>query len=248
MRDVGRTAARARPTRDRWYRLPVTRRSRHTSGRAAWRLVAVFWAGTLLSGVGALWMSEGESASARVDDPSLRPIDTGDTTSPSPPVAFSTVVESTPPSSAAARPNRPVSVPADPYANEPLIEIGTIEIPKIGLSHRLFEGISLRSIDRGPSHWPGSAMPGENGNAVFAGHRVTRTKPFRNIDQLVVGDEVIFTISGERWTYLVTGSEVVTPDALRIVEQTPNATATLFACHPPGSARFRYVVHLALKS
>lgn len=206
----------------------------------------MFWAGTLLSGVGALWTSQDGSASAPADDPSLRPVEAVDTTLPSPPVASSTVVATTPP--ATARPNRPVSVPADPYANEPLIEIGTIEIPKIGLSHRIFEGISLRSIDRGPSHWPGTAMPGENGNAVFAGHRVTRTKPFRNIDQLVVGDEVIFTIAGERWTYSVTGSEVVTPDALRIVEQTPTATATLFACHPPGSARFRYVVHLALKS
>ena len=210
------------------------------------RLVAVFCAGTLLSGVGALWTSQDEGASARADDPSLRPIEAVVTTSQSPPMASSSVVAATLP--ATARPTRPVSVPADPYANEPLIEIGTIEIPKIGLSHRLFEGISLRSIDRGPSHWPGTAMPGESGNAVFAGHRVTRTKPFRNIDQLVVGDEVIFTIAGERWTYSVTGSEVVTPDALRIVEQTPNATATLFACHPPGSARFRYVVHLALKS
>ena len=29
---------------------------------------------------------------------------------------------------------------------------------------------------------------------------------------------------------------------------TPTPTATTFACHPPGSARYRYVVDLALES
>ena len=29
-----------------------------------------------------------------------------------------------------------------------------------------------------------------------------------------------------------------------IVNQSAGKTATLFACHPPGSARFRFVVHL----
>ncbi len=149
---------------------------------------------------------------------------------------------------AQALPTRPVDVPADPYAAEPLVEIGTIEIPKIGLNHRIFHGISLRSIDRGPSHWPGSAMPGETGNAVFAGHRVTHSKPFRNLDQLVPGDQVLFTVGGLRSIYVVTGHEIVTPKSMDIVDPTPTPTATLFACHPPGSARFRYVVHLALSS
>ena len=42
------------------------------------------------------------------------------------------------------------------------------------------------------------------------------------------------------------GTEIVTPDQLRIVDQTPEPTATLFACHPPGSTRQRIVVHLTL--
>lgn len=140
----------------------------------------------------------------------------------------------------------PVQPPANPYAAEPIQEIGVIEIPKIGLRHAVFHGISMRNIDRGPSHWPGTALPGEVGNAVFAGHRVTKTRPFRNIHQLVPGDEVHFTINGVRSTYVVTGHDVVLPTALHIVNPTPTPTATLFACHPPGSARYRYVVRLAL--
>ena len=142
----------------------------------------------------------------------------------------------------------PVAPSAGNEKREPVREIGTIEIPKIGLTHRIFHGITMRNIDLGPSHWPGTALPGESGNAVFAGHRVTKTHPFRNIDKLVEGDLVHFTVEGVRSTYAVTGHKVVTPKALEIVNQTPAPTATLFACHPPGSARYRYVVTLGLVS
>ena len=205
------------------------------------RLATVLCAGLLFSGVGAVWLHEGDKAAA-VDDPLPRPQPVATTTT----LPVTTTVPTTVPAPA-PQATRPARVPSDPYANEPLVEIGSIEIPKIGLTHRVFRGISLRTIDRGPSHWPGTAMPGQNGNAVFAGHRVTHSKPFRNIDQLVAGDEVIFDMGGVRTTYTVTGSEVVTPKALHIVDPTPNATATLFACHPPGSAKFRYVVRLVLK-
>lgn len=141
---------------------------------------------------------------------------------------------------------QPVAPPADERAPEPAIVIGTIEIPKLGLSVPLNEGISLNTIDRGPSHWPGTAMPGQIGNVVIAGHRVSKTRPFRYIDTLVPGDEIIFTVDGVRSVYRVTGNDVVTPDAMHIVNQTPEPIATLFACHPPGSARYRYVVRAAL--
>jgi sortase A len=144
--------------------------------------------------------------------------------------------------------SRPVDPPEDPYANEPAVVIGTMEIPELGLSVPLNQGISLRSIDRGPSHWPGTALPGRVGNTVVAGHRVTHSKPFRHIDSLVPGDEIIFVVEGVRSVYHVTGHEVVTPDATWIVNQTAEATATLFACHPPGSARYRYVVRASLVS
>ena len=144
----------------------------------------------------------------------------------------------------------PLEEPVEPDddAAEPHVVIGTIEIPRLGMSRPLNQGIALSSIDRGPSHWPGTALPGVNGNVVIAGHRVTNGAPFRNIDQLEPGDEVILTAEGRRAVYRVTGSEVVTPDAMRIVDQTPDATGTLFACHPPGSARYRYVVKLGLDS
>jgi len=136
--------------------------------------------------------------------------------------------------------------PPDPDLDEPYVEIGTIEIPKLGIAVQLLEGITLTTLDRGPGHWPGTAMPGQRGNAVVAGHRTSDGRVFRDIDDLVPGDEVIFTTLEGRFRYLVTGTTIVMPDALYIIEQTETPTATLFACHPPGSTRQRIVVQLAL--
>jgi sortase A len=167
----------------------------------------------------------------------------------SPVLAFggvTTTAPATPSTTAPAPVARPIDVPADPYAPEPVRRIGTIEISRIGLRHDVYEGITLNNIDHGPSHWPGSALPGEVGNAVFAGHRVTHSHPFRRIDELVAGDTVVFDIAATRTTYRVTEMRVVTPRDTWIATPTATPTATLFACHPPGSARYRYVVHLEL--
>ncbi|HVM08200.1 MAG TPA: class E sortase [Acidimicrobiales bacterium] len=206
----------------------------------------------LSAGLFAVWKST-EPTVTVVDTPILTAATPDTTTSTAGQATETTVVDAQP--AAATRPVAPVAPPRNEYAPEPVLEIGSIEIPKIGLRHQVFHGITMRNIDRGPSHWPGTALPGEVGNSVFAGHRVTKTHPFRNIHQLVPGDEVFFTVNpatfgaeGQpvRTRYVVTGHEIVPPTALRIVDPTPTATATLFACHPPGSARYRYVVRLEL--
>ncbi len=140
----------------------------------------------------------------------------------------------------------PVDIPDNPYAPEAVKQIGTMEIPKIELTHTVYEGVTLHNIDQGPSHWPGTAVPGHPGNAVFAGHRTTNDHPFARIAELVPGDQVIFTVDGSRTTYVVTGNLVVAPSDTWIADQTPAMTATLYACHPPGSVDQRYVVRLAL--
>lgn len=138
--------------------------------------------------------------------------------------------------------------PPPPRADEPYVELGRIQIPKIGIDTVLLQGITLNTLDLGPGHWPGTALPGQIGNTVIAGHRTSHNKVFRNIDQLAPGDEVIFTTSEGDFVYLVRETTVVKPDAMYIVEQTYEPTATLFACHPPGSTRERIVVHLDLSS
>ncbi|MCU1459221.1 MAG: peptidase family protein [Actinomycetia bacterium] len=183
---------------------------------------------------------------ARADDPGLnfeaaaQHLTTTTTAAPSAPaVAPTTTAKPLP---------QPQNVPADPNADVPVNQIGTIEIPKIGLVHPIFEGIWLTVINQGPGHWPGTALPGGYGNAVFAGHRVTHTHPFRRINELVPGDEIIVQTGTGTYRYRVTGSEIVKPNETWIVDQTPGYRITLFACHPPGSATERYVVHGELEN
>jgi sortase A len=119
---------------------------------------------------------------------------------------------------------------------------GRILIPRIGLNHLTYEGIDLSTIDYGPSHWPGTAMPGEVGNPVFPGHRVTHDHPFYDIDLIEIGDQVIFINDTGRYTYEVTDHFVVNADETWIADQTDTPTMTIFGCHPKHSAKQRYVV------
>jgi sortase A len=143
---------------------------------------------------------------------------------------------------------RPVDPPANPHAAVPVVKIGEIQIPRIGLVHPIYEGVTLTVIDQGPGHWPGSAVPGQLGNAVFAGHRVTHTHPFLRINELVPGDEIIFKMDNGTFTYRVTDHQIVTPKDVHIVDPTHDATLTLFACHPPHQAIQRYVVRAVFVS
>src|SRR5699024_7719983 len=109
----------------------------------------------------------------------------------------------------------------------------------------------LSTLDFGPGHWPGTAMPGELGNVVIAGHRTSHNADFRRVDELVAGDEIIFDLDDSEGTatasvapddpysglyvYKVTSVFRVPPEGMWIVTQDYRHEATLFACHPPGS-------------
>jgi LPXTG-site transpeptidase (sortase) family protein len=161
-----------------------------------------------------------------------------------------TTTEAPPVVAAAPRPQRVRTLPGvvTPKAPKPAkaaprgpVSTGRILIPRISLDHATYEGLDMSVIDHGPSHWPGTAEPGDPGNTVFPGHRVTKTRPFYNIDLIKLGDTVTFVRSHGRYTYEVTDTFVVNADEVWIADQTENATMTIFGCHPKGSAKQRYV-------
>jgi sortase A len=119
---------------------------------------------------------------------------------------------------------------------------GLMVIPKINLVHPIFEGIEESAIHWGPGHWPGSALPGNLGNTVFAGHRVTHTRPFLDIDLLAPGDQIIFHLATGTFTYEITDHLIVGPQDVWIANPTAAPTVTIFGCHPKHSAKQRYVV------
>ncbi len=160
----------------------------------------------------------------------------------------------------------PQDAPADD-APEPQTFHGRVQIPAIEVDSPLLEGIRINTLDYGPGHWPGTAMPGELGNVVVAGHRTSHNADFRRLDELKPGDQVIFDLDASdgferddgvpvsvptpdeltgRYVYVVHSVEIVTPDSMWVVTQDYRHSATLFACHPPGSVAERIVVFLDL--
>jgi LPXTG-site transpeptidase (sortase) family protein len=138
----------------------------------------------------------------------------------------------------------PAPVPSNPWARRQPAQLGRIVIPAIGLDQPIFEGVDQAAFAHGAGHWPGSAMPGSWGNAVFGGHRTTQTHPFLDTDRLRPGDEIDFVMqNGWTYVYRVTRVFVVPQNALWIKNQSPGRTVTLFTCNPKGSATSRLVTN-----
>jgi sortase A len=135
----------------------------------------------------------------------------------------------------------PDPAPLDAYRDVPITQIGTMTIPKINVVTPIFEGVWLTVVDHGPGHWPNSAMPGRRGNSVFAGHRVTHTHPFLDMDLLAPGDKIIVDMPYGTFTYAITGITIVQPEDFGIIFPTKTPTITLFACNPKHSAAQRIV-------
>jgi sortase A len=73
------------------------------------------------------------------------------------------------------------------------------------------EGSRAEDERKGPIHDPDSPMPGEDGNAVIAGHRTTYGAPFFSLDELVPGDVIQITTYDGGFTYIVDDSFIVPP-------------------------------------
>jgi sortase A len=138
---------------------------------------------------------------------------------------------------------QPIAPPAAP--GQP---IGIINIPKIGINYVAVQGTDESDLERGPGHYVNTSLPGNPGNAAFAGHRTTYAAPFYNLDQLAPGDPIFVTTTQGRFQYDVTQTLVVDPSDVSVLDATPTPTLTLTTCNPRYSAATRMVVKASLVS
>lgn len=105
-------------------------------------------------------------------------------------------------------------------------------------------GGSGRTLAFGPGHLSASAMPGEQGNSVIAGHRDTH---FSFLQYLKIGDALqVETTDGNQVSYKVTGFDVVDTRTDGLDLDTDDKVLSLVTCYPfdavePGGP-MRYVV------
>ena len=157
----------------------------------------------------------------------------------------------------------PAAVPAELQGGE---AFALLHIPRLGADYAraIVEGTGTEELEQGPGHYPGTAMPGQQGNFAVAGHRVGRGSPFLEIDELRAGDPIVVETADSWYVYRVLGpaqggvpgQQVVSPSDVSVIAPTPNgppegsptgAYLTLTTCHPEYSARQRLIVHAVLE-
>jgi sortase A len=121
--------------------------------------------------------------------------------------------------------------------------LGRVDIPRLGISVAVLQGISSRILRVGVGHIEGTPLPGQTGNTGIAGHRDTF---FRELKDVRKNDEIQLRTATVLLHYEVDWVKVVDPDDMTVLEpSTFGSTLTLVTCYPfyfIGSAPKRFVV------
>jgi sortase A len=120
--------------------------------------------------------------------------------------------------------------------------IAALSIPRIHLSAVVLHGSDTQTLRRGPGHLENTALPGEPGNVVIAGHRDSFFRPLRTI---TAGDDIFLDTSHGRFHYRVSSLRVVSAQDLSVVKSTHASVLTLITCYPfslIGHAPDRFIV------
>jgi sortase A len=126
--------------------------------------------------------------------------------------------------------------------------IGHINIPKIGARYTVVQGTDELSLEKGPGHYPGTALPGMGQTVAIAGHRTTYLAPFKRINELVPGNRIVLNMPYGRLNYIVQYHKIVLPTALWVTHNVGYDRLVLSACNPLYSAAQRIIVFARLRS
>jgi LPXTG-site transpeptidase (sortase) family protein len=140
---------------------------------------------------------------------------------------------------------QPRSAPQEP-PRKPLAEgelVGRIEIPRLGISTIVLEGVGSKTLRRGVGHIPETAPPGAGGNVGLAAHRDSF---FRGLKDIRKNDIIRLKTLDGTYQYRVEQTEIVTPEDTQVLADTGIPELTLVTCYPfyyVGSAPKRFIVH-----
>ncbi|MCC6223259.1 MAG: class E sortase [Thermoleophilia bacterium] len=125
--------------------------------------------------------------------------------------------------------------------------LGRLRIPELDLRSVVVNGTRWGAdLSRGPGRYPETSLPGLGRLTAIAGHRTTFGAPFRHIDRLQAGDEIVLELAYGTFHYVVVEHEIVDDEDWSIIEQRPYETLVLSACHPLFSATQRWIVYARL--
>lgn len=126
-------------------------------------------------------------------------------------------------------------------------------VPRFGEDYYrpIAQGVGLSSVLNtiGIGHYPGTQMPGEEGNFAVAAHRTTYGRPFNQVAELRDGDRIFVETADGWYVYDYLSTAVVPPTAVEVIDPVPAGMSdadryiTLTTCHPMFSAAERMIVH-----
>ena len=121
--------------------------------------------------------------------------------------------------------------------------VAEMDIPRLDLSVMVLEGDDAAILKQGAGHIPGTALPPGSGNIGIAAHRDTYFRPLRFVR---TNDVITLKTPAGTSRYAVTGTEIVKPSAVRVLDPAPGRDLTLVTCYPffyLGKAPERFIVH-----
>jgi sortase A len=124
--------------------------------------------------------------------------------------------------------------------------VGRVKIKKIKANFVLVNGTDAASLRKGPGIYDEVPFPGAPGTTAIAGHRTTYRAPFRKINRLERGDEVVVEMPYGIFTYEIEKTRIVKPTALYVIKRVKYDRLVLSACHPLYSAARRFIVFARL--
>jgi LPXTG-site transpeptidase (sortase) family protein len=119
--------------------------------------------------------------------------------------------------------------------------VARIVISAIDLDEIVLEGVDDEALNGGPGHLPGSAFPGERGNAVISAHR---DRHFMRLGDVSVGDTIRTESGRHANTWVIVSKRVIGRNRPALFT-TREPTLTLTTCWPIrflGSAPDRLIV------
>ena len=132
--------------------------------------------------------------------------------------------------------------------SDELSPLALLSISSVGIRVAVFEGTSDRVLNRGAGRVAGTGNFGDVGNLALAGHRDSF---FRGLKDIAIGDDIQIRHADGVVNYSVTELFVVDPDAVHVLEPTPDTTLTLITCYPfyfVGHAPQRFIVRAVAES
>ena len=107
-----------------------------------------------------------------------------------------------------------------------------IVIPAINVDWPIVQGDSWEELKQGIGHRVGSVNPGERGNLILSGHNDVYGEPFRDLEKLEIGKEVLVYAGPATFRYVIKAKRVVLPTDLSVLTPSKDPIITLISCTP----------------